>query len=379
MKRLLVSLSFLSIIFANNSSAMQILNPQKNFSLSNSGVTIALKMGDITELGGSSQEKSAIVNAANETLIGSAGVAKVIQNAAGQELIDHIKKLASFGKSKQWGDVIRCHVGQACITPAFNLEKKEVHSIIHAVGPDCRVEEQKKNCEALLRDAYRNSLLQAMQNGIRIISFPALSTGVFGYDINQATPVALDEVIKTIQENPNAFDEIRFIVYSKKDFSIYDEVITKATNTSVAKQTSLVRAEHSSIKKKDQKKPFGFLLKAAALYAVPTTAMAVASYFANNRTMNEEQFSAVLKDGLIPVACFMPGWALGQFMENWGHAELGEWVKSMFGGLPYLLASIAGISKHTDSLETLKRFEQIQNDLTQAENQVYKNWGIVPR
>ena len=79
-----------------------------------------------------------------------------------------------------------------------------------------------------MRGAYRNSLLQAMQNGIRIISFPALSTGVFGYDINQATPVAIDEVVKTIQEHPNAFDEIRFIVYSKKDFSVYDEVITKA-------------------------------------------------------------------------------------------------------------------------------------------------------
>ena len=129
----------------------------------------------------------------------------------------------------------------------------------------------------------------------------------------------------------------------------------------------------NALKKKDKSR---FLLYAAALYIVPTAAMAVASYFANNRTMNEEQFSAVLKDGLIPVACFMPGWALGQFMENWGHAELGEWVKSMFGGLPYLLASIAGISKHTDSLETLKRFEQIQNDLTQAENQIYQKWGI---
>jgi O-acetyl-ADP-ribose deacetylase (regulator of RNase III) len=185
---------------------------------------IRLKIGNIIDQGSANSKTAAIVNAANETLIGSAGVAAVIQDAAGSELIRYIHGFKSLGKSSRWAGDVRCNVGAACCTPAFDLAQKGIGTIIHAVGPDSRDSEQEKNKEALLRSAYRTSLELTISSDIRLISFPALSTGVFGYNIDEATPIAIDEVIRFLKKYPHY--EVRFVV-TPQNFPIYERELQK--------------------------------------------------------------------------------------------------------------------------------------------------------
>lgn len=196
----------------------------KYFTIGNNRIIV--KVGNIVEQG-SREHKAAVVNAANESLIGSAGVAKAIQDAAGQELIQYIKsKYPSLGKSQTWGDV-RCKIGTVCVTPAFGLEKNGIKFIIHAIGPDLRNQEQNKNKESLLRSVYRESLYAAAERDVRLISFPAISTGIFGYKVEDATPIAMDEVIRFLKQNKNAGYEVRFIV-TPDNFVSYSSALSKA-------------------------------------------------------------------------------------------------------------------------------------------------------
>jgi O-acetyl-ADP-ribose deacetylase len=184
--------------------------------------TIVLLKGNITEQGSDKPEATAIVNAANVSLIGSAGVAKAIQDAAGKELVSYIEKeIKPIGINAMWGN-IRCNVGNACITPAFKLTKNGIGKIIHTVGPDLRDSNQNKQKEQLLRNTYRHSLECAKESGITTLSFPALSTGIFGYHIEEATPIAIDEVAKFLQVNPHW--EVRFVV-TADNYPIYEKHI----------------------------------------------------------------------------------------------------------------------------------------------------------
>lgn len=173
---------------------------------------ITLVQGDITQ-----QKIDAIVNAANENLSHGGGVARAISKAAGKHLQEYSNKMPIISNGE------RCPMGKAVITPAFDLEKICIKKIIHATGPRGTT----ANKAQLLYDTYTNSLQVAKDNNLKSIAFPAISTAIFGYDINEATPIALNAIQDFVTKNPKAFDEIRFVVFSDKDFAVYQKCMNE--------------------------------------------------------------------------------------------------------------------------------------------------------
>ncbi|GMP69653.1 hypothetical protein CsSME_00028829 [Camellia sinensis var. sinensis] len=152
---------------------------------------LKIQKGDITRwfVDGSSD---AIVNPANELMLGGGGADGAIHRAAGPEL------RAACRNVQEVRPGIRCPTGEARITPGFRLPASHV---IHTVGPIYDVD---PNPEASLRSAYRNSLRVAKENNIQYIAFPAISCGVFGYPFDEAAMMA----ILTVREFANDFQEI---------------------------------------------------------------------------------------------------------------------------------------------------------------------------
>ncbi|HYO75551.1 MAG TPA: O-acetyl-ADP-ribose deacetylase [Thermoanaerobaculia bacterium] len=136
--------------------------------------------GDITKL-----EVDAIVNAANETLLGGGGVDGAIHRAAGPELLEECRRIG------------RCPTGEARITGGYKLPARHV---IHTVGPVWRGGKQHE--AELLASCYRESLRLAVENGIHTIAFPAISCGVYGYPPAEAAPIAVREVSRFVAEHP---------------------------------------------------------------------------------------------------------------------------------------------------------------------------------
>ena len=171
---------------------------------------ITIMQGDITK-----QKVDAIVNAANENLKHGGGVARAIAKAAGSRMQQYCDTMPIISNGE------RCPVGQAVITPAFDLEKVGIKKVIHATGPRGNNPDKKQ----LLRDAYQNSLRVAQKNSLKSIAFPAISTAIFGYDINEATPVAFAAVRDWIKQHPNVLDEVRFVLFSDKDLAVYQKYV----------------------------------------------------------------------------------------------------------------------------------------------------------
>lgn len=169
---------------------------------------INIVQGDITQ-----QKIDAIVNAANENLQHGGGVAAAISKAAGPKFQQYSDKMPIMRNGE------RCPTGQAVITPAFDLEKVGIKKVIHATGPRGSNPDKKQ----LLRSTYQNSLKIAQENNLKSIAFPAISTAIFGYDIHQATPVAFSAVKDFITKHPDAFEEIRFVLFSDKDLAVYEK------------------------------------------------------------------------------------------------------------------------------------------------------------
>ncbi len=156
---------------------------------------IEIREADITTL-----SVDAIVNAANETLLGGGGVDGAIHHAAGPELLDHCRRLGG------------CRTGSACITPGFALPAKFV---IHTVGP---VWKGGKSGEAeQLRSCYLESFRLAEESSIKSIAFPAISTGVYGYPSIEAASIAT----QTMLENESNFDLIIACCFSAADVTVY--------------------------------------------------------------------------------------------------------------------------------------------------------------
>jgi O-acetyl-ADP-ribose deacetylase len=146
---------------------------------------IEIVRGDITKL-----EVDAIVNAANETLLGGGGVDGAIHRAAGRALLEACRLLPEVRPN------VRCPTGEARITPGFNLRARHV---IHTVGPVFHG--GKRDESALLRAAYRNSLELAATHGLHSVAFPAISTGVYHYPLEAAAEIAVDEAAAALQKH----------------------------------------------------------------------------------------------------------------------------------------------------------------------------------
>ncbi|TDG12578.1 O-acetyl-ADP-ribose deacetylase [Seongchinamella unica] len=160
-----------------------------------------LVVGDIT-----TAEVDAIVNAANERMLGGGGVDGAIHRAAGPDLLAECRKVPAVNG-------IRCPTGEARITGAGNLPARYV---IHTVGP---VYHQVSHPAALLASAYRNSLQLALDNACRSIAFPAISCGVFGYPLEAAAKVALETCAARDYESLNIvfylFDETTYSAWHR--------------------------------------------------------------------------------------------------------------------------------------------------------------------
>jgi len=196
--------------------AQPILSQQTTQQSHTIGTTrITLIHGDITQ-----QKVDAIVNAANENLSHGGGVARAISKAAGKQLQEYSNNMPMISNGE------RCPIGTAVITPAFDLEIVGIKKIIHATGPRGTTADK----EQLLHDTYTNSLYVAMNNNLKSIAFPAISTAIFGYNINEATPVALKAIQAFIVKHPQAFNEIKLVVFSDKDFIVYNKCMKKLFN-----------------------------------------------------------------------------------------------------------------------------------------------------
>jgi len=167
---------------------------------------ISIRMGDITTL-----QVDAIVNAANSTLLGGAGVDGMIHWAAGSGLLEECRKIG-------W-----CPTGEACITAGYNLPARFV---IHTVGPVWHGGASGE--PELLASCYRRSIEVAARNGIRSLAFPGISTGVYGYPAELAARVAVATVRATLPHFPD-IQEVIFCCFSATQLALYRALLDESS------------------------------------------------------------------------------------------------------------------------------------------------------
>ncbi|OGP15475.1 MAG: O-acetyl-ADP-ribose deacetylase [Deltaproteobacteria bacterium GWA2_54_12] len=168
------------------------------------GTIISLVKGDITL-----EETDAIVNAANTNLAGGGGVDGAIHRAGGPAIMEECRKIGS------------CPTGSAVITAGGKLKARLV---IHTVGPVYR--DGTHGEPDLLMSAYRSSLNLALEKGLKSISFPSISTGAYGYPVEEASKIAVSTVIEFIRQN-KGFNLVRFVLFSDKDLTTYRRALEK--------------------------------------------------------------------------------------------------------------------------------------------------------
>ena len=173
----------------------------KIYDMGNQKTEVRIIKGDITQIA----DMQAIVNAANNLLLGGGGVDGAIHRAAGKELLAECRTLHG------------CETGEAKITNAYNLP---CDYVIHTVGPIWKG--GKNNEEELLADCYFNSMKLAMDNGIRTIAFPSISTGVYKFPVKLAAKIAVHTVAKFLQDNPGSFDLVEWVLFDEHTESVYE-------------------------------------------------------------------------------------------------------------------------------------------------------------
>lgn len=160
--------------------------------------------GDITQ-----QRVDAIVNAANNSLLGGGGVDGAIHWAAGPGLLDECRKLNG------------CETGEAKITGGYNLR---AHYVIHTVGPIWRG--GGFNEDDLLASCYCNSLTLATQHGIRTIAFPSISTGAYGFPVERAALIAVGEIAAFLRDD-TTIEQVIIVCFNDRAYECYSATVEK--------------------------------------------------------------------------------------------------------------------------------------------------------
>lgn len=167
---------------------------------------VSVVQGDVTKL-----DVDAIVNAANTSLLGGGGVDGAIHRAGGPQILEECRAI----RNRQGG----CAVGEAVITTGGLLKAKYV---IHTVGPVWNG--GTKNEEALLANAYTNSLQVAVDHDVKTIAFPNISTGIYGFPKGRAAEVAVDAVRDFLNTN-STLEKIVFVCFDEENFKIYKSIL----------------------------------------------------------------------------------------------------------------------------------------------------------
>lgn len=174
---------------------------------------------DITKI-----EVDAIVNAANQTLLGGGGVDGMIHYCAGPRLREECATLGG------------CEKGEAKITKGYDLPAKH---IIHTVGPVYGHEGGLE--EEILNKCYVNSLLLAKKYNLKTIAFPAISTGCYKFPKDQAAKIAINSVNDFLNHNPDTFDEVTFVLFDQVSYIIYSAMIERGVEVDLREIDEMAR------------------------------------------------------------------------------------------------------------------------------------------
>ena len=175
---------------------------------------VSMTQGDITK-----QATDAIVNAANSSLMGGGGVDGAIHRAGGPAILEECKKIVA-----RQG---RLPTGKAVITTGGNLKARHV---IHTVGPIWHG--GNGNEAELLRSAYRECLKLAGDNKLSSIAFPSISTGAYGYPVNEAARIAVSTVFTFLKEQPTSLREVLFVLFDSRTYQSYCSALEAYLNAS---------------------------------------------------------------------------------------------------------------------------------------------------
>jgi len=180
-----------------NASILKILETYKPVS------TINLISGSVIDM-----KADAIVNAANTTLLGGGGIDGAIHKAAGPKLLSECRRLNG------------CHTGEAKITGAYNITTAK--SIIHTVGP---IYYGTDHDATDLANCYTNCLNLALKKNYNTIAFPGISTGVYGYPLEEATEIALATTRKWFSEHSDYVLDVYFVMFTPKEYAVYEKLL----------------------------------------------------------------------------------------------------------------------------------------------------------